>query len=87
MKKFSSINEANSTACQTPDANFSIYINERSVSCEVDFPFDLNLTPEDAELLETNIHNAMELVLRGYFLKPTIAEIAEPVINQSLDPE
>jgi hypothetical protein len=39
------------------------------VSVEVELPMELDLTEEEAKLLESNIHNAMELVLAPYFLK------------------
>ncbi len=66
MRKFT---EAVKTECQTPDAQFNIEIKDDKVSVEVELPMSLDLTEEEAKLLESNIHNAMELVLAPYFKK------------------
>ena len=55
------------TKCLTPDAKFSSYITERTVSAAVHLPFDLKINVEEARLLEKLIHNQLELVLRSYF--------------------
>lgn len=55
------------TVCQTPGAQFHTQVSPSSVSCTVDLPHELNLTEAQALVLETNIHNAMELVLARYF--------------------
>ena len=59
IKKFT---EAVKTECQTPEANYNIEINDSKVSVEVELPMELDLTEDEAKLLESNIHNAMELV-------------------------
>ena len=64
IKKFI---EAVETECQTPQANYSIETSDNKVMVEVSLPMDLDLTEEEAELLESNIHNMMELVLAPYF--------------------
>jgi hypothetical protein len=69
MRKFSSISEAVKTPCQTPEAVFHVHINEDSIKCEVDLPFDLELSEDEAKELEGNIHNALELALSKYFIK------------------
>lgn len=66
VKKFT---EALKTKCQTPDAQFNIKINDDKVSVEVELPMKLDLSEDEAKLLESNIHNAMELVLSKYFVK------------------
>jgi hypothetical protein len=66
MRKFT---EAVKTECQTPEANYNIEINDTKVSVEVELPMKLDLTEEEAKLLESNIHNVMELVLAPYFKK------------------
>ena len=66
IKKFT---EAVKTECQTPEANYNIEINSDKVSVEVELPMELDLTEEEAKLLESNIHNMMELVLAPYFIK------------------
>ena len=58
---------ANSTKCLTNGAVFHTEIEEFSVSTKVYLPFKLEVSEEEAELLETLIHNQLELVLRSYF--------------------
>ena len=69
ISKFNTFTEAVKTVCQTPDAVFHIEINDKKISVDIDLPMKLNLSEEDAKLLESNIHNAMELVLAPYFNK------------------
>jgi len=57
------------TPCQTPDAKFQIRICGSKVEVDVILPFMLKLTDEQAEVLEANIHNAMELVLAPLFVR------------------
>ena len=58
---------ANSTKCLTSGAVFHIHIAEDNVTAKVDLPFKLDVTEKEAEILETLIHNQLELVLRSYF--------------------
>ena len=58
---------ANQTKCLTSGARFHIAVCEEGISARVDLPFRLVLTEEEAVLLETLIHNQLELVLRSYF--------------------
>jgi hypothetical protein len=58
------------TVCQTPGAVFHTSIKSKQVSCIIDLPKSLKLDKEQAELLDANIHNAMELVLAPYFKEP-----------------
>tara|TARA_R110000824_G_scaffold173265_1_gene351269 strand:+ start:494 stop:682 length:189 start_codon:yes stop_codon:yes gene_type:complete len=58
---------ANPTKCLTSGAVFHIYIAEDNVSAKVNLPFKLDITEKEAEILETLIHNQLELVLRSYF--------------------
>ena len=58
---------ATETKCQTPGAQFHTKVQFNSVEVKVDMPFELKLSEEEATLLESNIHNAMELVLARYF--------------------
>ena len=58
---------ANPTACQTPGAQFHTRISPAEVSCTVTLPRPLDLTEQQAAELDTNMHNAMELVLARYF--------------------
>ena len=59
---------ANETKCLTSGAVFHTKISERSVSVTVELPFELDTDEEEASILETLIHNQLELVLRSYFL-------------------
>lgn len=58
---------ANTTPCQTPDAIYYTKVSPDRVSVSVDLPRDLELTADQAQTLENNMHNAMELVLAPYF--------------------
>lgn len=60
---------AKKTPCQTPGAQFHIRISQKKVECKIDLPLELNLTEEEAIVLDTNLHNALELVLARYFVK------------------
>lgn len=62
---------ANQTTCQTPGAQFHVHISEDKIEASVDLPMQLNLTEEEAKLLDANIHNALELVLARYFVSST----------------
>jgi len=55
------------TKCQTPGAHFHTKISARVIDCKIELPMELDLTNEEAALLETNLHNALELVLARYF--------------------
>lgn len=63
---------ARETICQTPNAEFHIHVGPHLVSCVVDIPFELVLDEAEVTLLESNLHNMMELVLARYFSKPKI---------------
>lgn len=69
VKQLSGITEANKTPCQTSGAQFHVKVEGKAVSISVDLPMDLELTEAEAKVLETNMHNAMELVLAPYFVK------------------
>jgi len=57
------------TPCQTPGAQFTTHINSAGIMVGVEMPIDnpLDLTGEEAEMLEANLHNAVEQVLAKYF--------------------
>jgi len=57
--------------CKTPGAQFHIRIGPRIVSCQVDIPFDLDLTKAKAITLENKIHDALESVLQEYWVHET----------------
>lgn len=56
-----------STPCQTPETLFKTVISGNVICSVVELPFALNLGDEEAETLERNIHNALELVLAPFF--------------------
>lgn len=58
---------AHGTECQTPGAQFHTHISGATVEIRVDLPHELGLSEDDAKLLESNLHNAVELVLARYF--------------------
>ena len=53
----------------TSGAHFHQSINKDKVDISVDIPFDLDIDEKEAEIFETLLHNAVELVLRPYFKK------------------
>jgi hypothetical protein len=67
MKHLKKFNEAQETKCQTPDVVYNIDISDEKISIILDLPKSLRLDEEEAELLETNIHNSLEIVLSKYF--------------------
>lgn len=62
-------NEAVKTECQTKGAIYNTKISDDKIDVSVEIPFELELNEDDAKLLEDNIHNALELVLKPYFIK------------------
>jgi hypothetical protein len=67
MKHIKRFNEAQETKCQTPDVVYNISISDEKISITLDLPKSLQLDGEEAELLESNIHNSLEIVLSKYF--------------------
>lgn len=53
--------------CETPDAIYSSDITDKKVSMSVKLPFDLNLSKEESQKLEAQIHYAFEEILSKYF--------------------
>lgn len=62
---------ANKTKCLTSGAVFHTHIDKGQVSITVELPFELDVDEEEASILETLLHNQLELVLRSYFLDQT----------------
>ena len=69
FKNFKPIVEAIETKCQTKGAIYNTDISENNISIDIEIPFNIDLTKSEAKLLENNIHNALELVLKPYFMK------------------
>lgn len=53
--------------CRTPGAEFHMHIQPDRVECAVTLPVDLALDETRATALESDLHNAVELVLAGYW--------------------
>ena len=58
---------AQETKCLTSGAIFHTAINERDISVKVDLTFKLEISEEEASILERLLHNQMEIVLRYYY--------------------
>jgi hypothetical protein len=59
--------EAIKTKCQTPETNYTIDISDDKINIKLDLSKELDLDEAEAKLLESNLHNAIELVLARYF--------------------
>ena len=60
---------AQETPCQTPGARFHSHISGQKIEVSVNLPQTLDLSEAEAKLLDTNLHNALELVLARYFTR------------------
>ena len=58
---------AQETKCLTSGAIFHTAITESDISVKVDLPFKLDISDEEASILERLLHNQIELVLRYYY--------------------
>lgn len=56
-------------SCKTPDAVYSTTISEDTVKVSVKLPFNLELTKDESEKLEADLHYAIEKVLSSMFTK------------------
>ncbi len=62
------IRETAERICLTPDAFYDIHISPREVGVNVRLPMPLNLSEQEAIMLENLIHDAMERILARYFI-------------------
>jgi hypothetical protein len=53
------------TPCQTPGAIFHVHVTDGEIAIRVEVP--LSFSEAEAELLDANLHNAIELVLAPFF--------------------
>ena len=58
---------AESTKCLTDGAIYRTHIHPRNIAVTVNLPFQLDISEEEAEILETLLHNQLEVVLIPYF--------------------
>lgn len=61
------IDSALETECQTPGAIYDTEIGPKDVKVDVKLPGELDLDEDQAELLEKNLHNVVELALAPHF--------------------
>jgi hypothetical protein len=66
LKNFNTF-EAVKTECQTPGTQYQIDISDKAISVNIELPMKLDIDEEEAKLLESNLHNAIEIVLSKYF--------------------
>jgi hypothetical protein len=55
------------TQCQTAGVVYETLLSPWGIRMELGMPHPLDLTKDEAKLLEANLHNAVELVLAPYF--------------------
>lgn len=67
------LEEQNSTKCLTSGAQFHTNISDKEVGINVDLPFNLDIDEVEASHLETLLHNAVEMILRPYFMKDVVS--------------
>ena len=61
------IRETTERICLTPEAFYDIHIRPREVGVNVRLPMSLDISEEEAIMLENMIHDAMERILARYF--------------------
>lgn len=76
---------ANSTKCLTNGAIFHTKISKDTISAKVSLPFSLDIDSDEAAILETLIHNSLEVVLRPYFVSDDSKNSIESKISDILD--
>lgn len=54
-------------SCKTPDAIYSTAISKDKVEVSVKLPFETDLTKDESEKLEADLHYAVEKVLSSLF--------------------
>lgn len=62
-----SITRRREHTCKTPGAIYHFNLNERNVGVDVEIPFEIELSEEEAIALEDEIHDAMELILEKFW--------------------
>jgi hypothetical protein len=65
--KIRRLSEALATKCQTPDMVYDISIQKDEITIGLKLPFELELGTQEATLLEKNLHNSIEQVMKVYF--------------------
>jgi len=71
---------ANSTKCLTDGAIYKTAVTNMRVSATVELPFALEITEQEAEILETLLHNQLETILRPYFI---LNEVKKQLITKN----
>ena len=57
------------TRCQTPGLKLTTVVGKRILSMSASLPFRLDIDEQEAENLEKNLHNVIELTLKPYFMR------------------
>lgn len=55
------------TPCQTPEVNYDTTINDHEIGVTAEMPMDVDLDAQQADTLDRNLHNMMEMVLAPLF--------------------
>lgn len=55
------------TPCQTPEVNYNTTINDHEIGVTAEMPMDVDLDAQQADTLDRNLHNMMEMVLAPLF--------------------
>lgn len=77
---------AEATPCHTPGAQYHTLMHDHQVGETVDLPPTVTLTPEQAALVDTDMHNVLELVLAPYFRTSALHQAADLSSDMSMDP-
>ncbi len=61
--------------CQTEGAIYKTDISDDNISISISLPFQLDISGDEALVLEANIHNMLEIVLSKYFIDKQTNEL------------
>ena len=64
--EYLNINETLLTTNQTPNTEYHIKINKKSINIDIDLSKNMNLSGSESKLLETNLRNMLEIILSKY---------------------
>jgi len=73
---------AQKTKCLTPECIFSTRISPKEISVIVTLPEEINISKEEAILLEKLLHNQVEICLRPYFIRNNYSIHSPSTVNQ-----
>ena len=64
--EYLNLNETLLTTNQTPNTEYHIKINKKSINIDIDLSKNMNLSGSESKLLETNLRNVLEIILSKY---------------------